>query len=61
MLKCRDKSYISELDQFLMEFDSQHRKKSAAQLKEINKHQRVANLRDQAQDTASGNKLLEDF
>lgn len=61
MLKCRDKSYISELDKFLAEFDSQHLEKSNSQLKEMSKHQRVANLRDQPQATTSNNELLKDF
>lgn len=61
MLKKRDKSYISELDRFLAEFDQQHPEKSDSQLKEYNKHKRVAQLRDN-QDTAPATRdSLKDF
>ncbi len=42
-----NKAYISPYDLFLKEFDKTH-SNSAAQEKEINKHRRIANLRDHA-------------
>ncbi len=46
-----DKSYVSEHDIFLTQFDKDHPDLSLSQLKEIKKHQRIAALRDGAQDT----------
>lgn len=40
-----DKAYVSPFDKFLFEFDATHQK-SASQLKEIMKHQRIALMRD---------------
>ena len=40
-----DKFYVSPYDKFLFGFDATH-KKSASQLQEIKKHQRIAKLRD---------------
>jgi len=40
-----DKFYISPYDKFLTQFDRDH-VKSASQLKEIQKNQRIAQLRD---------------
>ena len=40
-----DKTYVSPYDLFLYEFDATHQK-SASQLKEIKKYQRVFDLRD---------------
>lgn len=51
-----DKAYVSPYDRFLFEFDAVH-DKSASQLKEIKKHQRIAQLRDQA-NTKSGEEDL---
>ena len=42
-----DKAYVSPYDRFLFEFDATH-EKSASQLKEIEKHRRIALLRDDA-------------
>lgn len=42
-----DKAYVSPIDRFLFEFDASH-EKTASQRKEIKKHQRIAQLRDQA-------------
>ena len=42
-----DKAYVSPYDKFLFEFDCHH-EKSASQLKEIAKHQRIASRRDQS-------------
>jgi len=40
-----DKAYISSYDKFLRNFDKTH-EKSASQLAEIKKNQRIADLRD---------------
>lgn len=40
-----DKAYVSPYDRFLYEFDACH-EKSASQLKEIKKYQRIFALRD---------------
>lgn len=50
-----DKAYISPYDKFLYEFDATHTK-SASQLKEIEKHQRIALMRDDKnyEDNSSG-------
>lgn len=40
-----DKAFVSEYDKFLFKFDATHAK-SESQLKEINKHQRIALMRD---------------
>ena len=40
-----DKLYISDYDKFLFDFDKSH-VKTPAQLAEINKHSRIASLRD---------------
>lgn len=40
-----DKAFVSPYDQFLFEFDATH-KKSASQLKEIKKYERIFTLRD---------------
>jgi|GEM_PF-3623423 len=41
-----DKSYVSETDHFLQDFDKKYPKKSKAQLQEIEKARRIAELRD---------------
>lgn len=40
-----DKFYVSPYDKFMFTFDSEH-EKSASQIKEIKKNQRIAELRD---------------
>lgn len=40
-----DKFYISPYDKFLRKFDKNH-DKTVSQVKEIEKHQRIAHLRD---------------
>ncbi len=40
-----DKAYVSPYDKFLFEFDAHH-EKSASQINEIKKHQRIALMRD---------------
>lgn len=55
-----DKAYVSPYDEFLYMFDKQH-EKTASQLKEIRKHQRIARLRDNKTTTLSSDELWEDF
>ncbi|MDI9818692.1 MULTISPECIES: CBU_0585 family protein [unclassified Legionella] len=55
-----DKAYVSPYDKFLFEFDSTHAK-SASQMKEINKHKRIAYLRDNAEPKDSREEIWEDF
>lgn len=43
-----DRAYVSEYDTFLQAFDKTHPIKSASQQKEIDKHQRIAEKRDNA-------------
>lgn len=40
-----DKAYVSPIDKFLYQFDATH-EKTASQLKEIKKAQRISTLRD---------------
>lgn len=40
-----DKAYVSPIDKFLYRFDADH-EKSASQMKEIQKYQRINALRD---------------
>lgn len=42
-----DKAYVSPYDEFLFNFDAKHQK-TASQLKEIKKYQRISMLRDEA-------------
>lgn len=42
-----DKFYVSPIDKFLYKYDATH-EKSASQVKEIEKHARIALLRDDA-------------
>jgi hypothetical protein len=42
-----DKHFVSEIDQFLTAFDQTHAK-TPSQVKEIEKHARIAKLRDEA-------------
>lgn len=44
-----DKSFISDIDKFLNEFDQAHPKKSDSQKKEIEKHERIFKLRDEVE------------
>lgn len=55
-----DKSYVSPYDKFLFEFDMTH-EKSASQQKEIAKHKKIANLRDNVQAQASEKEIWEEF
>jgi len=40
-----DKAYVSPYDKFLFDFDETHQK-TASQIKEIKKHERIAIMRD---------------
>lgn len=41
------RQHISDIGEFLINFDATHSKKSLSQQKEIDKYQRIARLRDQ--------------
>jgi hypothetical protein len=49
------RDYVSELDQFLQDFDQQHPVKSASQQREIAKHKNIAEQRDHAIEKTSKN------
>ena len=55
-----NKAYVSPYDQFLFGFDAGH-EKSASQLQEIKKHQRIAALRDNAIADDSEKDIWKDF
>lgn len=55
-----DKAYVSPYDRFLFEFDACH-EKSASQLKEIKKYQRLFAQRDQATLSREQDILFKDF
>ncbi len=55
-----DKAYVSPYDRFLFEFDACH-EKSASQLKEIKKYQRIFAQRDQAVPAKVQDSALNDF
>lgn len=60
VLKAKIKNYISDEDVFLREFDRDHPERSVSIQKEIAKHQRIQQLRDNdctaSQLVLSGNK-----
>lgn len=53
--------YVSEIDQFLQQFDKQHPEKTLSQQKEIAKHQRVYSLRDNPDRFETPIKLWDEF
>jgi hypothetical protein len=55
-----DKAYVSPYDRFLFEFDATH-EKSASQLKEIKKYQRIFALRDQPTPEATSDDIWTEF
>ena len=55
-----DKAYVSPYDRFLFEFDNTHLR-SASQEKEIEKHRRIAALRDNANACEGKDGLWEAF
>jgi hypothetical protein len=57
-----DKNYVSDVDQFLLEFDKNHPILTPSQQKERNKFLRVQRLQEGSADTAqSANKIWEGF
>lgn len=48
MLSPLKRQFVSEIDNFLTQFDQSHPEKSQSQEKEIAKHARIAQLRDNA-------------
>lgn len=55
-----DKAYVSPYDKFLYGFDASHNK-SESQLKEIKKHARIAELRDNKQIREGQSDIWEAF
>jgi hypothetical protein len=55
-----DKAYISPYDKFFYEFDEEHQK-SLSQAVEINKHERIARLRDNANTDSTQDEIWQDF
>ena len=55
-----DKAYVSPYDEFMYTFDATH-EKTASQLQEIKKHQRVASLRDNPRTTENGEEIWDKF
>ncbi|KTD19654.1 CBU_0585 family protein [Legionella londiniensis] len=55
-----DKDYISPYDRFLFEFDATH-EKTASQIKEIKKHQRIFELRDNPDAEADSGVIWKEF
>lgn len=55
-----DKAYISPYDRFLCEFDKKHAK-SASQLQEIHKYQRIFALRDNPTPEDQSGEIWENF
>ena len=55
-----DKAYVSPYDKFLYGFDASHNK-SESQLKEIKKHKRIAELRDNKQTREGAGEIWEAF
>lgn len=55
-----DKAYVSPYDKFLFEFDATHAK-SASQIKEIKKHERIAHMRDDKDYIDNKGEIWEEF
>lgn len=55
-----DKAYVSPYDKFMRQFDTTHAK-TPSQLKEIEKHQRIAHLRDNPSSEGEAVVLWEAF
>lgn len=55
-----NKSYVSPYDKFMFEFDQTH-ELSESQIKEINKHQRIFKMRDEAQTAEETRKIWSGF
>lgn len=55
-----NKAYVSPYDKFLFNFDATH-EKSASQLKEIKKHERIALMRDDKNYISTESEIWELF
>ncbi|MDF1931148.1 hypothetical protein PGH45_15315 [Legionella pneumophila] len=55
-----NKAYVSPYDKFLYEFDATH-KKSASQLHEIKKHERIFKMRDDKDYKINQSEIWEGF
>lgn len=55
-----DKAYVSPYDKFLYEYDATHGK-SASQIKEIEKHARIALMRDNQDYVVEQSEIWEAF
>jgi len=55
-----DKAYVSPYDKFLFGFDATH-EKSESQIKEINKHKRIAAMRDDKDYKDQKGEIWEEF
>lgn len=55
-----NKAYVSPYDEFYCKFDAEHAK-TPSQLKEIKKHQRIANLRDNPNAEGQSDEIWESF
>ena len=55
-----NKAYVSPFDKFLFEFDATHAK-SASQLKEISKADKIALMRDDAEYSKPNSEIWEEF
>lgn len=53
--------FISDAEKFLYEFNKSHPEKSASQLKEIEKYERIAYLRDHANKASNKNTVWDGF
>jgi hypothetical protein len=60
-LDLKKKNYLSEIDNFLQEFDRTHPKRSLSQQKELKQATRIAKLRDHTHHTANPSKIWEEF
>ncbi|MFI4962900.1 MAG: CBU_0585 family protein [Legionellales bacterium] len=55
-----DKAYVSPIDKFLFEYDATH-EKTASQIQEIKKNQRIALMRDDKEYKDSKGAIWESF
>lgn len=55
------RDYVSEIDQFLANFDKEHPKLSKSQAKEVEKYERIYFLRDTENRPESPKKLWKEF
>jgi len=54
-------NFVSEEDKFLKQFDKNHPELTLSQQVEIEKHKRIAKLRDEKEITAEERKIWEGF